>query len=55
MTQNIYGMTEAELFRLTTAYTAIKSSAIRAEFLETVEAWAQDQWCAAGCGTQADV
>ncbi len=43
MTQRTYGMTEAELFRLTTAYTAI-----RTEFLQTVEAWARDQWCAAG-------
>lgn len=44
MTQNIYGMTETELLRLTTAYTAIKDTSIRAEFLETVEAWARDQW-----------
>ncbi|MDF1804362.1 hypothetical protein [Thalassovita sp.] len=55
MTQNIYGMTEAELFRPTTAYTAIKDPAIRAEFLQMIEAWARDQWCVVGCGTQADV
>lgn len=44
MSTNIYGMTEAELFRLVTAYTAIRDPAIRAEFLRTVEAWADDQW-----------
>lgn len=47
MTTTIYGLTEAELFRLTTAYTAIKDPTIRAEFLRTVEAWAQDQWMGA--------
>jgi len=44
MTQTIYNLTEAELFRLTSAYTAIRDPVIRAEFLRTVEAWAQDQW-----------
>lgn len=44
MTKPIYGLTEAELFRLQTAYTAIRDPAIRAEFLRTIEAWAEDQW-----------
>ena len=44
MTKTIYNLTEDELFRLTSAYTAIRDPAIRAEFLRTVEAWAQDQW-----------
>ena len=39
-----YDMTPEELFRLVTAYTAIRDPAIRAEFLRTVEAWATDQW-----------
>ncbi len=37
-------LTETELFRLTCAYTAIRDPAIRAVFLELVEAWAVDQW-----------
>jgi hypothetical protein len=48
MTHNIYGVTEADLFRLVTAYSAIKNPTIRAEFLRTVEAWAVDQWDANG-------
>ncbi len=44
MTKTIYGLTEEELFRLTAAFTAIRDPAIRAEFLRTVEAWAEDQW-----------
>ncbi|SMX28187.1 hypothetical protein TRP8649_02302 [Pelagimonas phthalicica] len=48
MTYNFYGITEAELFRLITAYSAIKNPSIRAEFLRTVEAWAMDQWDASG-------
>lgn len=44
MTQTVYDLTEEELFRLTCAYTAIRNPTIRAEFLRTVEAWAQDQW-----------
>ena len=44
MTKAVYGVTEAELFRLTSAFTAIRDPAIRAEFLRTVEAWAQEQW-----------
>ena len=42
MTSN--NLTPDELFRLVTAYSAIRKPTIRAEFLETVEAWAQDQW-----------
>ena len=41
-----YGLTQYELFRLTTAYTAIRKIRIRAEFLELVESWAKDQWLA---------
>ncbi len=40
MTKAIYDLSEEELFRLTSAYTAI-----RTEFLRTIEAWATDQWC----------
>lgn len=51
MTQAINDLTEWELFRLTSAYTTIRDPAIRAEFLRTVEAWAQDQWeCIDGTG-----
>lgn len=39
-----YDITPDELFRLVTAYSAIRKPSIRAEFLETVEAWAEDQW-----------
>lgn len=44
MKTSIYGMTEADLFRVVTAFTAIRSPDIRAEFVRTIEAWAQDQW-----------
>ncbi len=37
-------LTPNELFRLFAAYSAIRKPAIRAEFLRTIEAWAQDQW-----------
>ena len=40
----VYGITQVELFRLTCAYIAVRKPEIRAEFLRTVEAWAQDQW-----------
>ncbi|MBO9468459.1 hypothetical protein J7443_24765, partial [Tropicibacter sp. R15_0] len=30
--------------------TTIRDPAIRAEFLRTVEAWAEDQWCIVGKG-----
>ena len=43
-TNTVYDLTQEELFRLTTAYTAIRKPEIRAEFLELVEAWAKDQW-----------
>ena len=42
--ETVYGVTEAEIFRLTCAYTAIRKPEIRAEFLRTVEAWAKEQW-----------
>lgn len=48
MTHNIYGITETDLFRLVTAFTAIKNPSIRAEFLRTIEAWAVEQWDAGG-------
>ncbi|GLO71337.1 hypothetical protein MACH17_28540 [Phaeobacter inhibens] len=35
-----------ELFRLNVAFVSIRDPAIRAEFLSTIEAWAQDQWLA---------
>ena len=44
MNPSIYGMTEADIFRLVTAFAAIRDPNIRAEFLRTVEAWANDQW-----------
>lgn len=44
MSKTVYDHTEAELFRLTCAYTAIRDPKIRAELLYTVEAWAKDQW-----------
>lgn len=44
MTQSIYGLTETGIFRLLTAFAAIRDPNVRAEFLRTVEAWAQDQW-----------
>ncbi len=40
--QTVYGVTTEEMFRLYAAYAAIRDSKIRAEFLATVEAWAQD-------------
>lgn len=43
-TKAIYGLTQSELFRLLTAYSAIRDPNIRTEFLTTVEAWAKDQW-----------
>lgn len=45
MTKAIYDLSEDEIFRLTSAYTAIRDPAIRTEFQRTVEAWAVDQWC----------
>lgn len=50
MTKTIYRLTQAELFRLNVAYAAIRDPDIRAEFLRTVEAWAQDQWHATESG-----
>ncbi|WP_165390266.1 hypothetical protein [Thalassococcus sp. S3] len=44
MTHSVYDLSQAELFRLTSAYAAIRCPKIRKEFLRTVEAWAQDQW-----------
>ncbi len=44
MTKITNDLTETELFRLTCAYIAIRNPAIRAEFLELLEAWAADQW-----------
>lgn len=44
MTNTIYDLTPEELFRLNTAFAAIRNPKIRAEFLRTVEAWAEDQW-----------
>lgn len=41
-----YDLTPEELFRLKCAYTAIRDPKIRAEFLTTLEAWAEDQWFA---------
>ena len=40
----VYEITQSEIFRLTCAYAAIRDPKIRAEFLHTVEAWAEDQW-----------
>ncbi|SPF81350.1 hypothetical protein [Pseudoprimorskyibacter insulae] len=52
MSKTIYGITEAELFRLKCAYSAVRDPIIRAEFLRTVEAWAHDQWNCSGKQTQ---
>ncbi|MEM0987347.1 MAG: hypothetical protein AAGK00_00600 [Pseudomonadota bacterium] len=41
--ETVYGVTETKLFRLTYAYTAIQNPKIRAEFLCTVEARANEQ------------
>jgi len=46
MKRSIYGISEEDIFRLVTAFSAIRSPKIRAEFLRTLEAWAQDQWTA---------
>lgn len=45
---NVYGMSDAELFRLVTAYIAVRDPKVRKEFLRAVEAWARDQWDTAG-------
>ncbi len=42
--RTVYDATQEEMFRLVAAYLAIRDPAIRAEFLRTVETWAQDQW-----------
>lgn len=42
--QSPYDVTPDELFRLLTAYAAIRDPKIRAEFLSSIEAWTQDQW-----------
>jgi len=39
-----YNLTPEELFRLVTAYAAIRDPKIRAEFLSSIEAWREDQW-----------
>lgn len=39
-----YDITPTELFRLATAYAAIRDPKIRAEFLTSIEAWSKDQW-----------
>ncbi len=39
----IIHITENELYRLEVAYTSIRDAAIRAEFLNTLEAWACEQ------------
>ena len=44
MKPSVFGIKETDIFRLLAAFTAIRSPEIRAEFLRTVEAWAQDQW-----------
>ncbi|MEM6713311.1 MAG: hypothetical protein AAF590_13675 [Pseudomonadota bacterium] len=44
MKPSVYDIKESDIFRLITAFTAIRSPEIRAEFLRTVEAWAKDQW-----------
>lgn len=46
MTQTIYGVTYVELFRLISAFMAIRTPSIRLKFLELVESWAQEQWLA---------
>ena len=51
MKPNIYGITEADFFRLAPAYTAIKSPSIRVEFLRAVKVVAVEQW-GAGMGEQ---
>lgn len=43
-----YSLTPDELFRLVTAYTAIRDPAIRTEFLTSIEAWVEDQWVGQG-------
>ena len=44
MTESSYSVTPEELFRLATAYAAIRDPRIRAEFLGGIEAWTQEQW-----------
>jgi len=44
MKTSVNGMTDADLFRLITTFTAIRNLEVRAEFLQAIEAWAQDQW-----------
>ena len=44
MTQTTYSLTPDELFRLFIAYSAIRNPGIRARFLETINARAEDQW-----------
>ncbi|MEM1223894.1 MAG: hypothetical protein AAGH40_14170 [Verrucomicrobiota bacterium] len=44
MKPSVYGIKETDAFRLIAAFAAIRSPEIRADFLRTVEAWAQDQW-----------
>lgn len=39
-----YDVTPDELFRLHCTYVAIRKPEIRAEFLDLVEAWTEDQW-----------
>ena len=46
MTQTTYNLTPGELFRLFIAYSAIRNPGIRARCLETIGAWAEDQWVA---------
>ncbi|GAB5449356.1 hypothetical protein [Gymnodinialimonas sp.] len=47
MTTSIYGMNEAQIFRLDSPFVAIKDPTIRQKFLRTVKAWALDQWSGA--------
>lgn len=44
MNRTTYGLSPDELFRVQTAYGAIRDPKIRTEFLTLIEAWAQDQW-----------
>lgn len=46
MIKTTYDLVPEELFRLMSAYIAIRNPTIRAEFLELVEAWSHDQWAA---------
>lgn len=40
----VYGVTQAELFRLTCAFCAIRDPTTRFNILATVEEWVEDQW-----------